>query len=780
MQKTMNKLHQSITVFNSFRSFMNPKTSNGLFNWSLAFVLGIVLSFLTDGIASAQSVCLPLPRLLTTMPMGGKVGTQVEITITGESIEGASELYFTHPSITAVPKADANGKPITNQYVVTIGSDCPLGIHEARIMTRLGISSSRVFSVGNLPEVIQSAPNTSLTTAMELKVNSVCNAITTNKAIDFYSFQAVKGHRYAINCDAKGIDSKLDAVLILADESGSDLIAERRGGVLTFTAEKDGTHTIKIHELTYKGGREFFYRLSLIELSADAPVPQFASTRSVSCFSWPPVGLASEPASLEGPETRAKDQVQTITLPCDIGGSFFPAADVDTFEFQGVKGDSWWVEIASERLGRATDPTAVVQYITGEGSDQKITDVVEFSDIPSPMKPSTNNYAYDGPPYNGGSLDFIGKLDIKEDGRYRIQISDLFGGTRNDPKNIYRLVIRKAAPDFALAAWGLHMELRNGDRNALSKPLALRAGSTVALEVVAVRRDGFDGDIQLVMDGLPPGVTAQGLKIPAGKSRGIMLVSANAQSQNAFSNATLVGTSTIDNATVTRPVQIASMAWPIPDAWNDRPNPRLISGLPVSVTNAELSPITLVANEQKTYEVTAGEKLTVPLTCTCRCDFSGDILQLKVSGEGFEATPRFDLNLKAQSGEVVFNLATLKTPPGDYLVSLYGGAVAKYRYYPELVGVAEAELKQAEESLASIVAEAQRLTDIASATPDEKKADANKAVSDQNEKKKSAEGALKEATARLKVARDQSAPKDTVDIVMSEPIAIRVKPAEAK
>jgi len=34
----------------------------------------------------------------------------------------------------------------------------------------------------------------------------------------------------------------------------------------------------------------------------------------------------------------------------------------------------------------------------------------------------------------------------------------------------------------------------------------------MALEVVAIRRDGFDGDIDLVMEGLPEGVSAQGLK----------------------------------------------------------------------------------------------------------------------------------------------------------------------------------------------------------------------------------------------------------------------------
>jgi len=110
-----------------------------------------------------------------------------------------------------------------------------------------------------------------------------------------------------------------------------------------------------------------------------------------------------------------------------------------------------------------------VQHVARTGDTEKLTDVAEFSDIPSPVKVSSNGYAYDGPPYNAGSADILGKLEIKEDGLHRLQLSDLFGGTRNDPKNVYRLVIRKAAPDFAVVAWALHMELRNGDRNGVSK-----------------------------------------------------------------------------------------------------------------------------------------------------------------------------------------------------------------------------------------------------------------------------------------------------------------------
>ena len=157
------------------------------------------------------------------------------------------------------------------------------------------------------------------------------------------------------------------------------------------------------------------------------------------------------PAAQEIEPNNSQSQVQTITLPCDISGSFFPAADVDQFEFTATKGDVWWVEVASERLGRPTDPSVVVQHVSGEGAEQKITDIAEFTDLAAPVKPSSNGYAYDGPPYDGGSADIIGKLEIRDDGIHRLQITDLFVGTRNDTCNVYRLIIRNAAQYFAVA-----------------------------------------------------------------------------------------------------------------------------------------------------------------------------------------------------------------------------------------------------------------------------------------------------------------------------------------
>ena len=78
--------------------------------------------------------------------------------------------------------------------------------------------------------------STTVATAMPLEVNSVCNATASARAVNHYSFQAAKGQRIIVDCAAKGIDSKMNPVVIVADAEGRDLKVERRGGAIDFTA----------------------------------------------------------------------------------------------------------------------------------------------------------------------------------------------------------------------------------------------------------------------------------------------------------------------------------------------------------------------------------------------------------------------------------------------------------------------------------------------------------------------------------------------------------------
>lgn len=730
--------------------------------------------------AAGQTVGLPTPRLLTVTPMGGKVGTTFEVTVGGEHLDDAGDLLFSTPRVTAKRKLDAAGAPLPDRYVVTIAPDCPPGLAEARLMTRLGVSASRVFAVGTLAEVTPAKPNRSLAAAQDLPVGSVCNGCVADRSADFYRFTAKRGQRLIVDCAARGIDSKLNTTVVVGDEAGRDLAVERRGGAIDFTAPKDGTYTIKVHDLTFQGGPAFYYRLGLWEQPPGTPVVRQPGTQAVNAFSWPPAGLPPQAAATEA-EPKGGDRVQRITLPCDIAGRFFPAADTDVYEFPAKKGEMWWVEVASERLGHPTDPAILVQRVVkgANGQPDQLADVVELADVPSPVKVSSNGYAYDGPPYNPGTADPHGKLTVPEDGTYRLQVSDLFGGTRSDPSHAYRLVVRKAAPDFALVAWPLHMELRNGDRNALSKPLALRNGATVAYEVVAFRRDGFDGDIELAMDNLPPGVRAAGLKIPAGKSYGMMLVTAKADAPRGYANATFVGKATVNGQTVTRPCRVASVAWPVPDSWGEIPAPRLLADVPVSVGGLERAPITVVP-KSPVIQAKAGQKVTVPFAVTRTSDFAGK-LDLKPVGSGFEKAPKLELPPAANAAEVTLDLKALGlTAPGEYRLAYLGGGVMKYRHRPDQAAAAEAavqktaaEVKALEDELKKIAAEAQ-------AAPPPKKEQAAKALAAVTAKMKAATDALAATKQQMEKAKAAAQPKDIADIMVCEPVTIRVLPGETK
>jgi hypothetical protein len=718
---------------------------------------------------------------MTVMPMGAAAGSTVEVAVTGENIDEDSQLFFSNPKLSAQPKLEPSGAVVKNKFVVTVPQDAQEGVYDARLMTRLGVSAARCFSVSRKAEVTRLKPNTSLETALRLEANSICNAYTTARAVDFYTFDAAKGQRFAIDCAAQGIDSKLTPVVIVADKQGKDIRAERQAGMLEFTAPESGQYVIKIHGLTYQGGAESFYRLALSELKQGEAPSRQAATKGVSSASAAGFPLAAEAAVLREAEPNDKaGQSQKIQPPCLIHGSFAKAGDVDSFEFEAKKGEVWWVEVLSERLGLPTDPFILIQQVTKAESGEKLVDVAEFSDIASPVKLSTNGYAYDGAPYDAGSPDALGKFEAKQDGLFRLQLRDLFGGTRTDPRNVYQLSIRKAAPDFTLTAWALHMELRNGDRAALSKPVALRGGATMGFDVTAVRRDGFDGEIELCIENLPSGVSAAGLKIPAGKSQGYVLLTAAETAPRGMSLARIYGKAKINGAEVSRDCAVASMKWPVKDASGEIPAPRLMADFPVSVGGSETAPLTIQPSTAEVYQAAAGSKLKIPLKLTWRGDFSGGTVKLKPLGGDFTGLAPVDVMSKAPESEIVLDLAQLKTPPGDYALAVHGGVVAKYSYNPAAVKEAEKLQKDAESQLEKATAEIQRLANAPKAgdgaTPPESGASGASA----GERLKAAETAKAEAARRLKAATDAAAPKDIVDIVFSEPIRVRVTAPEAK
>lgn len=237
----------------------------------LVLLLGWATVFTGPVPAEAQ---LPVTRLYSVFPLGGKQGTTVDVTLTGGAdLEGVNALRFTHAGITAVQKTQTvEGKDepqaIANQFAVTIAPDVAPGLYELRCVGRFGISNPRVFVVGDRDETVETEPNDVAEQATEVKLGTIVNGRSdTGADLDQLKFTATQGQRVLIECWAQRIDSRMDATLTLYDSTGRELDSNRdfnrRDPFLDFTVPSDGEYVVSVHDFLYDGSNEYCYRLSI-------------------------------------------------------------------------------------------------------------------------------------------------------------------------------------------------------------------------------------------------------------------------------------------------------------------------------------------------------------------------------------------------------------------------------------------------------------------------------------------------------------------------------------
>ena len=374
--------------------------------------------------ALAATAQLPQPKLFTVFPPGAKSGSTVDVAVTGAELDEI-QLRFTHPGITAKALAAAN------QFAITVASDVPPGAYEARVLGRFGLSNPRTFIVGTLAEVAEKSGNNAPETAQEVALESVINGRTDSQAADYYKFTVKKGQRILADCASRELDSRAADALLLLSPDGRELERARSGGLIDHTAAADGTLIVKVHDVVYRGGPDYFYRLTLttgpqiefvfpsaiepgktskvtvfgrnlpggspspvsvngkqleqLTVEVTAPGDAVARQRLATTLS-----LGGETAGLDGFEYRVKgangalsnpalltfadapvvrevepnnspDKAQKISLPASIAGQFATPNDRDWFAFDAKKGDTFWLEVTSHRLGLPTAPQVVIQ-----------------------------------------------------------------------------------------------------------------------------------------------------------------------------------------------------------------------------------------------------------------------------------------------------------------------------------------------------------------------------------------------------------------------------------
>lgn len=661
---------------------------------------------------------LPVIRLDTLFPPAGKAGTDVDVAITGADLDEAKAIHFSHPGITSVPKEKG--------FTVKIAADVPPGVYDARVSGLLGVSNPRAFVVGDLPHVSESAANNKAETATEIAVDSsVCGTVNA-AAADFFKFTAKGGQRLIVDCDASEIDSVLNPVVAVIDSNGSEVAASRRGGILDFTPTRDGTYLIRIHDLTYGGGPNHFYRLTLssgphldfvmppcakpggkskftlfgrnlpggvpanfaghdgkplerLEIEIDVPdkadvrvdglanpaaaaVPGF-SYRLRAPRSSNPVFIAftTLPVVAEQEPNNAPENAQKLTGPCEVAGQFFPAADTDIYTFDAKKGEVWWVEVISRRMEIPTSPFLLIQrenadVLEAYGSDANVG----------------------GARFATASGDPVLRFEVKEDGTYRIKTRDLLGASRKDPRNTYRLSLRKEPGDFELAVLAEPPPEKKDDRSAAPRTALIRADGTTALKVVALRRDGFGGEIELFAENLPAGVTAAPAKIAAGANEGLILLTGVEKPNASIGAIRVTGKAKAGESEIIREARGGVVQWTVGDSNNEPIRARLTRDIAVAVS-AEPAPVGIAAADDKRFEVPAGGKADIPLKVTRRGEFK-EALKLKAAGVGgIETLKEIDVAPADAKAVLTLDLAVAKIPVGEHVIHLTAQTKGKFR-----------------------------------------------------------------------------------------------------
>ena len=218
--------------------------------------LRLVLAFVCIAFTARGLAELPVPLLNSVTPMGGKIGAETEVVIAGADLDEVDAMHFSHPGITATLKTP-------NHFAVKIAPEVPIGNYDVRVVGKLGVSNPRAFIVGDRPELTRAKAHDKPEAAVELPMGSVFNGNATAAISDYFKFPAKKGERVLIVCATKEIDSRMSPVLAVLDAAGREIESARKGGLLDFTAPSDGSFLASVHDLTFAGGPDYFYRLTV-------------------------------------------------------------------------------------------------------------------------------------------------------------------------------------------------------------------------------------------------------------------------------------------------------------------------------------------------------------------------------------------------------------------------------------------------------------------------------------------------------------------------------------
>jgi len=445
---------------------------------------------------------------------------------------------------------------------VTIDSDAPLGNRELRLVTNTGLTNPMIFQVGLLPEICELEPNNreahpalprlsnvpNLPKGKPLELPVLLNGQIMPGDVDRFRFRAQQGQNLVIETQARGLIPYLadavpgwfQATLALYDAKGKEVafVDDYRFNpdpVLFYRIPEDGEYELEIHDSIYRGREDFVYRIAVSEqpfITQTFPLGGRAGVETVATIGgWnlptTRLPLDTQPGDNgirrtayhqgeqlsnsipyavdtlpECNETEANDTMksaQQIELPKIVNGCIERRGDLDVFQFKGRAGNKVVAEVFSRRLNSPLDSLLRLTDASGDVLEWNDDYVIEDNHLYKDTAGLLTHHA-----------DSCLMAELPKDGEYYVELSDSqhHGGQAYG----YRLRIAAPQPDFAL--------------RVTPSSLSLGTGGIVPMCVYALRKDGFGGEIDVVLKDAPAGFEINGGRIPAGRDHVRMTLTA--------------------------------------------------------------------------------------------------------------------------------------------------------------------------------------------------------------------------------------------------------------
>lgn len=502
----------------------------------------------------------------------------MQATISGADLQNASLVRILGGGATgSVVKVE---NPTTVRVAIALAPDAPLEERDLRLVTPGGASNRLRFFVGSLPELNEVEPNSQLSQAQRLAALPILiNGQILPADRDIYRFAARAGQslvcaveaRKIIPCIADAVPGWLDACLTLYDAQGKELAYAddfrfNPDPVLVYNVPVDGEYLLEVKDIVSRGRPDFIYRLSIgafpyvthifplggqrggnahvelhgvnlpaaaLDFKIPADSPALRSLSATTTNGLPgntlPFAVGDAKEVFESEPNDSLQQANRVEVPVTINGRIQKRGDVDHFIFAAQKGQTLVLEVLARRLDSPLD--AIITLLNAKGEELGEVDDTDTGE------PLITHFA-------DPRLEF----NFPAAGDYILRLRDV--QANGGEEYAYRLSIAPPRPDFAL--------------RVMPDTARIGPGDTSVITVTALRKDGFQGEINLSVEGLPPGFAASGAVLPAGQNEARLTITAPRDAAMSLFAPVIVGKARIGDAETVRiadPTEEATQAF---------------------------------------------------------------------------------------------------------------------------------------------------------------------------------------------------------------------------